>query len=829
MLIKSRCPFFSFSGYESFFISLDHFPFLRIRVEIFFKIPLSADREIAIARNLSTKSQQMNKLLLLAFLILLPSALLSQNWQWARQPQATAHNQEVLGTSVSYSGEVFVCGYYQTSLNIGTATTLTVNFPGDYLDFVGKYDAAGNALWLRNVTGVVPNACAALDISSDTLGNCYVSYGYGYAFGTPGSIFNYASSYGGFRYLKKINSAGADVWTVSPTVAANSACTIESIKTDKSGNSFITGTFGGSVTFGSITLTSPSQSVFVVKYEPTGAVYYAVQGTGTSIGHSIDVDENGFVVIGGEFESSLTLGTTTLNGNGLRDFFLARLDPNGNFIWASSDGSTGHDEIYGVAIDNPRIYLTGIFNDNFTFGSIAVNTHGGQDILVACTDTSGNELWAVANGGGSSDDIGYDIATDHIGGVYAAGNYLGPATFGSTNLTGGNGAYLVKYDIIGIQHWVKKVVGSALNASGRSLSANTNPEIVMGSSFCCYGSTLDFSGSNISLSSNGGPGNYGSGYYISKLGDCSLIADAGTDVSINCSDTVSLSATGGSTYSWSPPTGLNTTTGSTVLAYPVVTTIYIVTAGDSTGCSDTDTVTVTVTGGPVISVTGSTAVCLGESTQLQALGATTWLWSPATGLDNPNISNPVATPVDTTTYTVTGTDAFGCSSSMPVTIIVNPLPPVPVITANVSVLTSTPASGYQWNLNGGPITGATGQSHTVLVNGIYTVTVTDVNGCEETSAPYLFNSVGITDFGQTPFIMPVPNPLQHNTELILSPEHTWSSPTLIILDITGRKISEIPFVNGRITLMRDFLTSGCYVYQLSDKGTVLHAGKLIVE
>src|SRR5262249_54037812 len=157
---------------------------------------------------------------------------------------------------------------------------------------------------------------------------------------------------------------------------------------------------------------------------------------------------------------------------------------------------------------------------------------------VACTDTSGNELWAVANGGGGNDDIGYDIATDHIGGVYATGNYLGPATFGNTHLTGGNGAYMVKYDINGKQKWVKKVVGSAMNASGKSCSANSTPEVVLGGSFCCYGSTLDFSGSNISLYSNGGPGNYGSGLYISKLGDCHLVTNASSDVNLNCGDSV---------------------------------------------------------------------------------------------------------------------------------------------------------------------------------------------------------------------------------------------------------------------------------------------------
>lgn len=756
----------------------------------------------------------------------------AQSWQWARQAGFSAANNEVLGTSISNTGDVFLCGYYQTTLNIGTATTLTVNFPGDYLDYVAKYNAAGVAQWVRNITGVVPDACAALDISSDAAGNCYVVYGHGYAFATPGSIFNYASSYGGFHYLKKINSTGADVWTQNPTFGTNSACTFESIKTDAAGNSYLTGAFTGTVTFGSITLTSPGvEDAFVVMYDNSGFVNYAVQATGGggSIGHSIDVDANGYAVIVGEFQSGITFGTTSLTSNGQRDYFIARLDPLGNFIWAKSDGSAFNDELYGVAIDNPRIYVTGNFNDNFTMGSLAVNTHGGQDILVACTDTSGNELWAVANGGGSSDDIGYDIATDHNGGVYASGNYNGPATFGGTNLTGANGAYIVKYDIISIQQWVKKVVGTSMSASGKSVSASTNTEIAMGGSFCCYGSTIDFSGSNISLSPNGGPGNYGAGFYISKIGNCSMVANAGPDVSINCSDTIALSATGGSTYTWTPSTGLNTTSGANVLANPVVTTTYTVTASDSTGCSATDAITVTVTGGPLVSVTGDTTICIGLSTQLTASGASTYTWVPATGLNNATIANPIATPNDTTTYTVTGTDAFGCATSLPVTIIVNPLPAVPVITPNLNILTSTSAVGYQWNLNGGPISGATNQNYTVVQNGIYTVTVTDANGCERTSAPFLFTNVGVAELKSNIFIIAIPNPLTGDAEVVLSQTGKFNHPHLRITDASGRVVSDEDFSGNKLVIKKESINSGVYFYSLLDKERVIFSDKLVVK
>ena len=414
--------------------------------------------------------------------------------------------------------------------------------------------------------------------------------------------------------------------------------------------------------------------------------------------------------------------------------------------------------------------------------------------------------------------------------MFFSGNYLGPATFGSTNVVGSNAAFLVKYDIIGTQQWVKTVTGGGIVVvSGKCLTSNLRNEIAMGSVFTMYGGVISFEGSAITLSCNGGPGNYGSGYYVAKLGNCTMVANAGSDASINCSDTVMLAASGGTVYSWSPSTGLNTTTNDTVLAHPVVTTDYIVTVSDSTGCNANDTVRVTVTGGPVIVVTGDTSICEGLSTQLIASGANTYSWLPITDLDNASIYNPTATPGNTITYTVTGTDIYGCATSLPVTITVNPLPAIPTITPNLNVFTSSPATTYQWNLNGGPIAGATNQVYTALSNGIYTVTVTDSNGCERTSAPYLFNSLGVSELQNNNFISSIPNPLTHDVDIILNSNSNLSNPHLRITDAVGRVITDEYFAARHLILRKQGLANGVYFYSLIDNERIIVSDKLIVE
>lgn len=131
-----------------------------------------------------------------------------------------------------------------------------------------------------------------------------------------------------------------------------------------------------------------------------------------------------------------------------------------------------------------------------------------------------------------------------------------------------------------------------------------------------------------------------------------------------------LTASGAVTYSWFPPTGLNTSTGAVVIASPLVTTTYYVTGFDANNCSDTDSITVNVISLPTISLSGDTLICLGDSSTLSASGGVTYLWNPGNSTD----SIIDVKPLSTTTYTVTVTNAGGCSDSSTITVNVNPLP-----------------------------------------------------------------------------------------------------------------------------------------------------------
>lgn len=206
-------------------------------------------------------------------------------------------------------------------------------------------------------------------------------------------------------------------------------------------------------------------------------------------------------------------------------------------------------------------------------------------------------------------------------------------------------------------------------------------------------------------------------------------------------ETASLTASGGTTYSWD--TGDTT---NQIIVTPSTTTSYTVT-GSAAGCSGNAVATVTVNQLPSITV-NSPSICAGGTATLIATGASSYLWS--TGNTNNQLTD---SPATTTSYTVTGTTS-GCSNTSVATITVNPFLSVSASgaasvcsgsSATISALAIDGSSGsytYSW----APSVTNTGSSVSVspAVTTTYTVTVND--GC----SPAAIDSVTIT-------VLPSPN------------------------------------------------------------------------
>jgi len=215
---------------------------------------------------------------------------------------------------------------------------------------------------------------------------------------------------------------------------------------------------------------------------------------------------------------------------------------------------------------------------------------------------------------------------------------------------------------------------------------------------------------------------------------------ANNDTAICLGDTLQLHATGANIYLWSPIVSLSNPIISNPLAFPTTTTQYVVTGTNLFGCTNTDTVLVSVHfSGNFISA-NDTSTCFGNPITLSATGAESYSWSPGNVLNDSTIANPTASLITSTTFVVTGISQ-GCTGKDTITVIVNPLP---VITAsndsaicfgNSIQLYANGASFFQWQPDSSldnaqsenPI--ATPQTTTT-----YNVIGTDANGCTNSNA-----------------------------------------------------------------------------------------------
>lgn len=230
---------------------------------------------------------------------------------------------------------------------------------------------------------------------------------------------------------------------------------------------------------------------------------------------------NGTVVVAGEFNGSITLGSTTLTSAGSRDLFVAKFNPTtGSYVWAVQAGSVGDEDIYGgLAVSGNNIYLAGQFyGQSVTLGgtTLTATVQGAYSGYVAKLTDAGSSAgftWAQLIDDGSSVFVESLAASGNN--VYVGGDFTGNSlAIGSgtiaTNVSGDDG-YVAKFVDNGSTvsfGWARSIGeadGSTINVYG--LSAN-GPVVYVSGVF--YG-TLNFNGSAPAITSVGSSNGSGPG------------------------------------------------------------------------------------------------------------------------------------------------------------------------------------------------------------------------------------------------------------------------------------------------------------------------------
>lgn len=382
--------------------------------------------------------------------------------QWATYFGGTGYD-EGLGLHVDASGNIFVCGYTESTSAIATAGTQQTTTDGTGDGFLVKFNTSGVRQWATYYGSTVTSD----DFNSvSTLGTDV------YATGSTNSItgisttgahqVNFGGQFDGM--LVKFNSSGVRVWGTYYGGIGNDF--VANLHIDASANLFITGSSASTNAIATVgshqSSLSGSRDGFVAKFNSSGVrqwgSYYG--GTGDDRLGSAKTDGSGNIYIAG-FTSSTTnvatAGTQQITFGGGYDGVLVKMNSSGVRQWGTYVGGSLDDGLSAFhVLTDGTIYTVGGSNSTngiSTAGAYQTSLAGLYDAIILKYNTSGIRQWGSYYGG-SGDDAFAGIAITSGGSIYAAGNTgstSGIASAGShqTTLGGSNDVFFVKFtDVI---------------------------------------------------------------------------------------------------------------------------------------------------------------------------------------------------------------------------------------------------------------------------------------------------------------------------------------------------------------------------------------------
>jgi hypothetical protein len=381
------------------------------------------------------------------------------------------------GITVDNSGNIYVTGHSDTSWGSPINT-----HSGDYDVFVACLDNSGNMLWHTFLGS--SDGDFGRGIILDSSGNVYVVGDSDASWGSP------VSDYAGSRdiFVACLDSSGNLLW--NGFYGSASAEWGEAIVLDSSGNIYVAG-LGYGIWGNPINAYSGGGDIIVACLNSSGNRLW-----NTFLGSSNEdeckgmaLDSSGNVYVAGM--SDATWGSPKNAYSGDYDGVVACLNSSGNLLWNTFLGSTDTDYFWDVSLDSSgNVYVTG--NSNATWGS-PINTHsGGDDVVVARLDSSGNLLWNTFLGS-LTYDIGSGIELDNSGNIFVSGR--SGATWGSpiNTYSGGSGDALVAcLNSSGNLLWNTFLGSAAGYAESHSITMDSMANIyVTGISNASWGSPLN--------------------------------------------------------------------------------------------------------------------------------------------------------------------------------------------------------------------------------------------------------------------------------------------------------------------------------------------------
>jgi hypothetical protein len=296
------------------------------------------------------------------------------NYLWANRFGSSPESQVATQVAVDPQGNVVVAGWFQGSLDFGLGP-LDGSTDGNQNGFLAQFDASSGAtVWSKGFASKqsVDVGAIAVDGTGDVVvaGNLdgYVDLGA-------------ATLTGSGVYLARFDDLGGYVWSSAAPATGGSYATGASI--DRFGDALVTGTFNGSIQFGTQLAVSNDTGFesYLVKLDPTGAPLWS-QALPTT---HVAVDGMANVLVAGSFSHAIDFGGTILVAAGGEDMVLAKLDPTGAFLWSKSFGDA--QNLYATAVaalpGSNRVLVAGYGAGTVDFGNGPLTGLGSENLYLA--------------------------------------------------------------------------------------------------------------------------------------------------------------------------------------------------------------------------------------------------------------------------------------------------------------------------------------------------------------------------------------------------------------------------------------------------------------
>lgn len=323
-------------------------------------------------------------------------------------------------------GDFVSTGYIEGTTDFGdTAATAA----GQRDVFVSRYDEDGTTLWVRSagMAGGTTTQNIGRGIAPDGAGGCFVAGEYGEAITFDTTTLPYP---GQNVFLARYSQTGSLHWVTS----YDGVTRVMGAARDGAGGCYV---------YGDVQYTS----LVLARFDSGGTLQWELAGGDDALAHAVCDDGAGNALIAGSYSGGLTLGDSTLAGNGV---FLARVDPAGDVLWLRrcADVFTAND----LATDaSGAIYMTGLFTSSVAFaGTTLVSNAAFGAGALARFDAAGNFEWArklepsLSFGEAWWQNLAV-TPDDHI--VASAHYYPDAIVAGDT--VGGSGGLLVEWDAAG--------------------------------------------------------------------------------------------------------------------------------------------------------------------------------------------------------------------------------------------------------------------------------------------------------------------------------------------------------------------------------------------